>query len=39
MSFKSAKPPPSNIKKVNADTFATQIEEIKKILQDNMLIA
>ena len=37
--FKSAKPPLSNIKKVNADVFTTQIEEIQKILQDNMLIA
>ena len=32
MSFKPAKPPPSNIRKVNADAFAVQIEEIQKIL-------
>ena len=39
MGFKSAEPPPSNIKEVNADAFAMQMEEIQKILQDNMLIA
>ena len=39
MSFKSAKPPPSNIKEVNADVFTMQKEEIQEILQDNMLIA
>ena len=39
MGFKSAKPPPSNIRKVNADAFTTQIEEIQEILRDNMLIA
>ena len=38
MGFEPAKPPPSNIK-VNADAFATQMEEIQEILQDNMLIA
>ena len=37
--FEPTKPPPSNIRKVNADAFATQIEEIQKILRDNMLIA
>ena len=39
MSFESAKPPSNNIRKVNANTFATQMEEIQKILQNNMLIA
>ena len=39
MGFKSAEPPPSNIREVNADTFATQMEEIQKILWDNMFIA
>ena len=39
MSFKPAKPPSSNIRKVNADAFAMQMEEIQRILQDNMLIA
>ena len=39
MGFESTKPPPSNIRKVNADAFTIQIEEIQKILQDNMLIA
>ena len=39
MGFEPVKPPPSNIRKVNADAFATQIEEIQKILRDNMLIA
>ena len=41
MGFKSAKPFPSNGREVNADIFATQItkiEEIQKILQDNMFI-
>ena len=38
MRFKPAKPSPSNIRDVNADFFATQIEEIQKILRDNMLI-
>ena len=37
--FKLAKPPPSNIKEVNTNAFAMQMEEIQKILQDNMLIA
>ncbi len=39
MGFEPAETPPSNIKKVNADAFATRIEEIQKILQDNILIA
>ena len=39
MGFKPVKPLPSNIKKVNANVFATWMEEIHKILQDNMLIA
>ena len=39
MGFEPAKPPSSNIREVNADAFATQIEEIQKILWDNMLIA
>ena len=39
MSFKPAEPPSNNIREVNADAFATQIEEIQEILQDNMLIA
>ena len=39
MCFEPAKPLPSNIREVNADAFATQIEKIQKILQDNMLIA
>ena len=39
MGFEPAKPPPSNIIEVNADAFATQIEEIQEILRDNMLIA
>ena len=38
MSFKPAKPPSSNIREVNADAFATRMEEIQKILQDNILI-
>lgn len=38
MSFKLAKSPSNNIKEVNADTFATQIKEIQKILQNNMFI-
>ena len=37
--FEPAKSPPSNIREVNADVFATQIEEILEILRDNMLIA
>ena len=32
MGFKPAEPPPSNIREVNADVFAMQIEEIQKIL-------
>lgn len=39
MGFEPAEAPSSNIKEVNTDTFTTQIEEIQKILQDNMLIA
>lgn len=39
MGFEPAKPLPSNIKEINADAFATQMEEIQKILQDNMLTA
>ena len=39
MDFEPAKPPPSNIREVNANAFAMQIEEIQEILQDNMLIA
>ena len=39
MGFKPTEPPPSNIREVNTDTFAMQIEEIQKILRDNMLIA
>lgn len=39
MSFKLAKLLPSNIKKINADFFATRIEKIQEILQDNMLLA
>ena len=39
MGFERVKPLPSNIKEVNADAFATRIEGIQKILQDNMLIA
>ena len=39
MSFKLLKPPLYNIKEVNTDIFAMWIEEIQKILQDNMLIA
>ena len=39
MGFEPAEPPPSNIKEVNADAFATRMEEIQKILRDNMLIA
>ena len=38
MGFVPTKPLPSNIKKVNIGAFATQIEEIQKILWDNMLI-
>ena len=38
MGFKPAQPPPSNIRKVNADAFAIQIKEIQEILRDNMLI-
>ena len=38
MGFEPIEPLPSNIKKVNTDAFATQIEEIQKILQDNILI-
>ena len=39
MGFKPAKPPPSNIREVNANAFAMRMEEIQEILQDNMLIA
>ena len=39
MGFKLAKPPPSNIREVNADAIATRMEEIQKILRNNMLIA
>ena len=39
MGFKPAKPPLSNIREVNADVFAMQMEEIQKILWDNMFIA
>ena len=39
MGFKPAKPPSSNIREVNADAFAMRMEEIQKILRDNMLIA
>ena len=39
MGFEPAKSPPSNIREVNANVFAMQMEEIQKILQDNMLIA
>ena len=39
MGFELAKYLSSNIRKVNVDIFATQIEEIQKILQDNILIA
>ena len=38
MGFEPAKLPPNNIREINADTFAMQIEEIQKILQDIMLI-
>ena len=38
MGFEPAKPPPSNIGEVNANAFAIQMEEIQKILQDNMLM-
>ena len=38
MGFEPAEFSPDNIREVNADTFATQIEEIQKILQDNILI-
>ena len=39
MGFEPAEPPPSNIKKVNANAFATRMEKIQEILRDNMLIA
>ena len=39
MSFEPGEPPPSNIREVNADAFATRMEEIQEILQVNMLIA
>ena len=32
MGFKPAEPLPSNIREVNADTFAMQMEEIQEIL-------
>ena len=32
MGFESADPPPSNKRVVNADIFATQMEEIEKTL-------
>ena len=38
MAFKPAKPPSSNIREFNVNVFAMQIEEIQKILHDNMLI-
>lgn len=38
MGFELAKPPLNNIQKINIDAFAIQIEEIQKILQDNMFI-
>ncbi len=38
MGFKPAKPSSRNIREVNANAFAMQIEEIQEILQDNMLI-
>ena len=39
MSFKPIKPSLKNIREVNIDIFAIQIEEIQKILRDNMFIA
>ena len=39
MGFESAKPSSTNIREVNANVFATQIEEIQEILWDNLLIA
>ena len=39
MGFEPTEPSPSNIREVNADAFATRMEEIQEILQDNMLIA
>ena len=38
MSLESAEPLLSNIREVNANAFATQMEESQKILRDNMLI-
>ena len=38
MGFETAKPLLSNIREVNADAFATQMEEIQEILRNNMLI-
>ena len=39
MGFEPTEPPPSNIREVNTDAFATQIEKIQEILRDNILIA
>lgn len=39
MVFEPAEPPPSNISEINANSFATHIEEIHEILRDNMLLA
>ena len=39
MGFELAKPSPNKRREVNIDAFATQTEEIQKILQDNILIA
>lgn len=38
MVFEPAEPPPSNISEINANFFATHIEEIHEILRDNMLL-
>lgn len=38
MSFEPAKSPPRNIREVNANSIAIEIEEIYEILQDNMLL-
>ena len=39
MGFEAAEPPPTNIREVRADAFATRMEEIQDILRDNMLLA
>ncbi len=39
MGFEPTETPPSNIKEVNVDAFATRMKEIQKILRDNKLIA